>query len=168
MTGGLRHLDRRPDRERRREVVTGHDEVRPVAHAELVDLAEQVVFGVAREDVRESRFDPDADEGEPSSILPLAVLGELLVAELDARQRVRLLRVGRRQAHRHVEVGRAGGQCTVEDRHDEARVDRVEHVGDAVRLDEPCHRIGTRGVDLGRLHAGSATSSTSACGRAGS
>jgi hypothetical protein len=45
--------------------------------------------------------------------------------------------VRRRQAHRHVEVGRAGGQRTVEDRHDEARVDGVEHVGDAVRLDEP-------------------------------
>jgi hypothetical protein len=53
-----------------------------------------VVFGVAGEDVRQPRLDPDADEGEPTGILPLAVLGELLVAELDARQRVRLLGCG--------------------------------------------------------------------------
>jgi hypothetical protein len=127
-----------------------------------------VVFGVAGEDVRQPRLDPDADEGEPTGILPLAVLGELLVAELDARQRVRLLRVGRRQAHRHVEVGRAGGQRTVEDRHDEARVDRVEHVGDAVRLDEPATASAREASTWAASTRGSATSSTSACGRAGS
>jgi hypothetical protein len=44
-------LDRRPDRERRREVVALDDEVRAVAHADLVDRTEQVVGGVAREDV---------------------------------------------------------------------------------------------------------------------
>ena len=34
------------------------------------------------------------------------------------------------QRHRHVQVVRAGGEGAVEDRHDEARVDRVEDVGD--------------------------------------
>ena len=41
-------------------------EVGPVAYAELVDLAEQVVGGVAREHVGESRLDTHADEGEAS------------------------------------------------------------------------------------------------------
>ena len=37
-TGGLRHSSiERPDRERRRELVTLHAEVRAVAHAQLVD-----------------------------------------------------------------------------------------------------------------------------------
>src|SRR5213076_1968144 len=46
-------LDRRPDREGRREVVAADNEVRAVADADLVDLREQVVGGVAREHVGE-------------------------------------------------------------------------------------------------------------------
>jgi hypothetical protein len=62
-------LDRRPDGEGRGEVVALDDEVRAVADADLVDLAEQVVGGVAGEHVREARLDADADEGEPAGRL---------------------------------------------------------------------------------------------------
>ena len=48
-------LDRRPDRERRREVVAVDDEVGAVTDADLVDLAEQLVGGVAGRDVGEAR-----------------------------------------------------------------------------------------------------------------
>jgi hypothetical protein len=48
-------LDRRPDRERRREVVALDDEARAVADADLVDRGEQLVGGVTREDVGEAR-----------------------------------------------------------------------------------------------------------------
>ena len=77
-------LDRRPDRERGREVVAVHDEVGAVADADLVDLGEQVVGGVAGEDVREPRLDADADERQlPRAPGLLAV--ELRVAELHPR-----------------------------------------------------------------------------------
>ena len=48
-------LDRRPDRERGREVVALDDEVGAVAHADLVDLGEQLVGGVAGERRRRAR-----------------------------------------------------------------------------------------------------------------
>ena len=51
-------LDRRPDREGRREVVALDDEVRAVADADLVDLGEQLVGGVAGEDVGGARARP--------------------------------------------------------------------------------------------------------------
>jgi hypothetical protein len=59
-----------------------------------------------------------------------------------------------RQAHRHVEVVRTTGRGAVEDRHHEARVDRVHHVGDAVLLDQRTHRPRVGGVDLGGLEPG--------------
>ena len=87
-------LDRRPDAERRGEdlvaVVVAHDEVRAVAHAELVDLAEQVVGGVPGEHVAQPRLDAHADEGEPPRGLPVGRLRELVVAELHARLGVRV------------------------------------------------------------------------------
>jgi hypothetical protein len=70
ITGGLRHssmivhiekpgaktsLPSRPD-----------DEVGAIAGAEFVDLAEQVVGGIAREDVGQPGLDADADQGEPA------------------------------------------------------------------------------------------------------
>ena len=61
-------LDRRPDRERRREVVALDDEVRAVADPDLVDLREQLVGGVAREDVCGARLDPDPDQREQARL----------------------------------------------------------------------------------------------------
>src|SRR5690606_34575948 len=66
-------LDRRPDAEGWREdlvpCLVAHDKVRAVPHAELVDLAEEVVDGVAGEDIRETRFDADSDERESARLL---------------------------------------------------------------------------------------------------
>ena len=74
-------LDRRPDRERRRELVALDHEVGAVAHADLVDLGEQVVGRVAGEDVREARLDADPDEREQARASQPGAR-ELLVAEL--------------------------------------------------------------------------------------
>ena len=74
-------LDRRPDRERRREVVPGHDEVGAIPDAHLVDLREQLVGGVRGEHVGQAGLDADADEREPIRLLPASGVGELLVAE---------------------------------------------------------------------------------------
>ena len=124
-------LDRRPDRERRREVIPVDDEVRAVAHADLVQLGEELVRRVAREDVREAGLDADADEREETPLGPAVVLRELRVAELDARLLVRPLGMRLRERHRHVEVGAAGLEGGLEDRRVEARVDRVQ---DRVRV----------------------------------
>ena len=110
-------LDRRPDREGRRELVALDDEVGAVAHADLVDLGEQVVGGVAGEDVREAGLDADPDEREQAGVGPALVLVELLLAEQ---------RVAARERHRHVEVGAAGLEGGLEDRQVEARVGRVQ------------------------------------------
>ena len=87
-------LDRRPDRERRREVIALDDEVGAVAHADLVDLENSSSRGVAGEHVREARLDADPDEREQARLLPLLVRGELLVAEHLAGQLVRALGCG--------------------------------------------------------------------------
>jgi hypothetical protein len=55
-------LDRRPDREGRRELVALDLEVRAVADGDLVDLGEQVVGRVAGEDVGKAGLDADPDE----------------------------------------------------------------------------------------------------------
>ena len=59
-------LDRRPDREGGREVVALDLEVRAVADPDRVDLGEELVGGVAGEDVGEARLDADPDEREPA------------------------------------------------------------------------------------------------------
>ena len=93
---------------------------------------------------------PDAGQREPAGGLPLAGLGELLVAEHHAGLLVRRVRVRPRQRHRHVQVVGAGGERSVEDRHHEPRVDRVEHVGDAVLAAQRRDGVGRGRVDLGR------------------
>ena len=120
-------LDRRPDRERRREVVAVDDEVRAVPDPDLVDRREELVGGVPREDVRRTRLDPDPDEREQALLLPRRGAIELVVAELDARQLVRPLGVRLGERHRHVEVRDARLEARVEDRHVEDRVDAVQH-----------------------------------------
>ena len=87
-------LDRRPDRERRREVVAIDDEVGAVPDADLVDLAEQVVLRIAGEDVGQARLDADADERQPAGGRPRLGPVELLVAELHAGPLVRRLGIG--------------------------------------------------------------------------
>jgi hypothetical protein len=60
---------------------------------------------------------------------------------------VRSLGVRPRQRHGHVHVRGPGSKRTVEDRHDEARVDGVEDVRAAVLADERLHGGGIGGVD---------------------
>ena len=89
---------------------------------------------------------------------PTRRLRELLVAELHAGQRVGRLRVRPRQRHRHVEVVGAGGEGAVEDRHDEAWVDRVEDVADALccgtaRRPRPRVEASIRAADEPRVAA---------------
>jgi hypothetical protein len=72
-------LDRRPDRERGREVIAVHAQVRAVPDGHLVDLGEEVIGRVSREDVREAGLDPDPDEREQPGLAPALVLRELRV-----------------------------------------------------------------------------------------
>jgi hypothetical protein len=146
-------LDDRPHREARREdlvaVVVADDQVGAVAGAELVDVVEQLVGGVAREHVGEARLDADAEQGQAVRRLPLAGPGELLVAELDADLLVRRAGVAHRQAHGHVEVVGVRGQGAGEDRHHEPRVDGVEDVGGAHLASQGRHCVRVGRVDLG-------------------
>ncbi len=111
ITGGLRHssivVQMLNDGS---EVIAGDDQVGAVADAELVDLAEQVVGRVAREDVRQARLDADPEEREPAGRLPRSGLRELRVTELLPGQLVRAVRVRVAQRHRHVEVVGPGGE----------------------------------------------------------
>ena len=122
-------LDRGPDGEGRGEVVAGHLEVGAVPHAELVDLAEQLVGGVPGEHVGQAGLDAHADQRQLARLLPLVGQGELVVAQLDPGLAVRRVRVRVGQRHRHVEVVGAGPQRGVEQRHHEPRVGGVhQHV----------------------------------------
>ena len=94
-------LDRRPDRERGREVVAVDDEVGAVADADRVDLGEELVGGVAGEDVREPRLDADADEREPAGLLPAPASANWASPSFSPGR-------GVRERHRQVEVGAAG------------------------------------------------------------
>jgi hypothetical protein len=142
-------LDRGPDREPGREVVALHDQVGAVAYAGLVDLAEQVVLRVAGEHVGEPGLHAHAHEREPPGGLPGARLGELLVAQLHARELVRPLGMRVGQRHRHVHVVDPGRMAGVEDGHHEPGIDRVEDVRDPVLADERDHRVHVRGVHAG-------------------
>ena len=139
-------LDRRPDGERRGELVAVHGEVGAVPHARLVDLAEQLVLGIAGEDVRQAGLHPQAHQGQPARGLPLGRLRELPVAQLLAALLVRSLRVRVRERHRHVHVVHAGGRAGIEDRHDEPRVHGVEDMRDPVFADHRHHRVLVRGI----------------------
>jgi hypothetical protein len=141
-------LDRGPDRERRREVVALDGQVGAVASAELVDGAEQGVGGVPGEDVGQPRLDPHAHQCQPPGGGPVVGHRELLVAKLQPGLGVRVLRMRRRQAHRHVEVVGARRQGAPEDRHDEPGVDGVQHVRHGVLADQCLDRGLVGGVDL--------------------
>ena len=59
-----------------------------------------------------------------------------------------------RQRHRHVEVVGPGRERALEDRHDEARVDRVEDVADPVLAAQRRDVLGARCIDPGRDETG--------------
>ena len=140
-------LDGGPDRERRGEVIALHREVGAIADPEFIDITEQRVGGVTRKNIGESRFDTETHQRQPPRRLPLRLGGELLIAEFDAGQLVGLLRVSLRQAHRHIQIVGAAGQCAVEDRHHETGVDGIDHMGDGVLTDEIGDRLFRTCVD---------------------
>jgi hypothetical protein len=82
--------------------------------------------------------------------LPVGGLVELLLAEHHSGEFVGDARDGAGQRHRHVEVVSTGRPCAGEDRHDEARVDRVEDVRDPVLPARARHRLGIGRVDVCR------------------
>jgi len=146
-------LDRRPDRERRCEVVAVDDDVRPVADGHLVDRREEVVGGVACEHVGQPRLDAHADEREQAALPPALVPSELRLPEHDARLLVRPLRMRLRQRHRHVDVRAARLEGGREDLRVEARVGGVQHRVRAAVADQRSDGGRVGGVDRGRLEA---------------
>ena len=97
ITGGLRHSSMVVQIENvGREGVAVDDEVGAVAHAALVDRAEQLVGGVAGEHVGQPGLDADADESEQPALLP-------------RRRRRRTAR--RRASRRAARAGRSGCGC---------------------------------------------------------
>jgi hypothetical protein len=109
-------LDRRPDRERWREVVAVDLQVAAVAYADLVDFGEEVVDGVAGEDVGEPGLDAHADQGEQATRLPRPRVHELIGTEHPSDLFERPLRMTLRQVHREVEVVTARFEGGAEDR----------------------------------------------------
>ena len=120
-------LDRGPDREGRREVVTRYDEVAPVAHADLVDGVEEMVGGVAGEDVGQAGLDAHAHQREPAPLAPAIRHRELRGAEHLPRLLVGAFGVGLGQRHRHVDVVTVRIEGCCEYRRIEAWVARVQH-----------------------------------------
>ena len=108
-----------------------HHQVGPVAHTGLVDVAEQVVGGVAGQHVSQARLDAHADHRQPPARRPSLGQGELLVPELHPRLAVRVAGMGLRQRHRHVHVMDPAGQGGAEDRHGEAGIGGTEYGVDA-------------------------------------
>ena len=84
--GRLRALfDRGPDRETEGDSLGAGDlEVGAVADADLVDLVEHVVGGVAREPVGHAGFDAETGEGGLADLVEVGVERVLALAQLDA------------------------------------------------------------------------------------
>ena len=121
-------LDRRPDRERGREVIALDDEVGAVAHPDFARrrrTAPRRRSGRARPTGRARRRCRRARAAPACSHCSCA--GELVVAEHLPRQLVRALGVGLRERHRHVQVRDPRLEGRVEDRLVEARVAGVQH-----------------------------------------
>ena len=109
-----------------------------------------MILRVAGEDVGQARLDADADQRQPAGGRPRLGARELLVTELHAGPLVGRLGIRMRQRHRHVEVIGTGRERALEDRHHEARVDRVEDVADPVLPAERRDVLGARCIDPGR------------------
>ena len=115
-----------------------------------MDLVEQVLRRVGREDVRHARLNAHAEERQEPLVLPCLCLRELLVAELHARQAVRRRRVRTRERHRHVHVRRPDLEGRVEDLHVVDGLDRVHDQVDVVLLRELDDLILVRRVEAFR------------------
>ncbi len=156
-------LDRRPDREGRREVVALDDEVGAVAHPDLVDLVEELVGCIAGEDVGEPGLDADAEQREQPALLPALVHGELRrrppsFGTSGAPESV--IAMSRYVQPRSRAAAKIGGL-----KRGSAAFRTASRLALAQKPDE---RVLVARVDLRRDEAAVALRSTSACGRAGS
>ena len=141
-------LDGRPDREDRRERVALDAQVAAIPHMDLVDLVEQVLGGMGREDIGQARIHAHAQQRQASGAAPVLVPSELVVAKLHPRLMEWVLRMRPGEAVGHVHVVDARRQGTFEDGHHEARIDRVHHQVDAFTSREPGHRVRVASIDL--------------------
>ena len=145
-------FDGGPDRERWGKnlvaVFVANNQVSAIFHADLVDLAEEVVGRVTGEDVRKTRLNTDANEGEQTGALPLVVERILLVAELESSLAGWVGFVWLAQAHGHVEVVHACGECTRKNGRHKLWLNRVEHVGDVIFARDIGNVVCRASVDL--------------------
>jgi hypothetical protein len=124
-----------------------------VAHPDLVDLGEELVGRVPREDVRGPRIDPDPDQRERAGPLPAFVLPELVIPELDVRLLVGAFGMRLRELRRHVEIRDARTQAGVEDRRIETRIGGVQDRVGPDLADQRDDRVLARRVDRGGCEA---------------
>ena len=145
-------LDGGPDAERGGERHAIDHEVGAVAHSHFVDTREQVIGGIAGDDITEPGLDAHANDRELATFGPFVRHGELGVAEHHTGALVGMCGMRSRHVHGHVEVMAPCGVGGVEDGWVEARVARVHHhVGSGCgdELDEIC---GAARIDLSRPH----------------
>ena len=125
-------------------------EIGTVAHADVVDLAKQVIGRIASKHVGHPGLDPDAHKRELPALGPRIGHCELRRTQHDSRLLVRPFGMWFRQVHRHVEVVASGLERGVENRRIEPRVARVDD-----RID----RFGARERDdrglIGRVECSS-------------
>ena len=107
-----------------------------------------MVGRVTSEDVRKTGLNTDANEGEQTGALPLVVQRILLVAQLEAGLAGWVGFVWLAQAHGHVKVVHACGECTRENGWHKLWLNRVEHVGDVILARDIGHVICRAGVNL--------------------
>ena len=144
-------LDRRPDRERGREVIALDDQVGAVAHADFTDSREQLIRGVAGKHVRQAGLNAHTHERQQPGLLPGLVLGELVLSQQRPRAFVGPAGVGPRGRQRHVQVGDPGLERGAEDGHVQAGIARVQDRVGRHPADQRHHVGGVGGVDaLGR------------------
>jgi hypothetical protein len=145
--GSEAFFDGGPDGERRSELVPVDGEVAAVSNADLVDRGEEMIGGVASEDVGQAGFNAHAADGEQTARRPCVADRELFIAEFDATGSIGIVGMGRGRMHRHVDVVAARLKRCVEQRAVEAGVARVhDHVG----LDGPSQcddRGAVRGIE---------------------
>ena len=142
-------LDRRPDGEAEADALGARDlEVGAVADADLFDLVEHVVGGVAGEVVGHAGLDAEAGEGELADLLELGAERELLVAEHDAGRADLALGVRLGDGHGGVEVVRLGLEGGLQELRVELGGDQVADDVDAVLGGQSGDLVGLARVDL--------------------
>ena len=142
-------LDGRPDAEAEADALGAGDlEVAAVADADVVDLVEEVVGGVAGEVVGHAGLDAEAGERVLADLLELGAERVLVVAELLAALVDRVGRVRLAERHGGVEVVHLRLERGLQQRRVEVRRAEVHEDVDAVLLGQRGHGVHVARVDL--------------------